>query len=174
MSAPGGPSDGTQTAAPVLGRGRLRRITFGSTSAVVTSIGLAVGFASTRTSRVSLITSLLIVGIADNLTDSLSIHLYQESEGLEAHEAFVSTVTNFLARISITATFVVLAATLTSWVLIGAAMAWGLVLLGLLTVSLARQRHASVGRELLRHYAIAAVVIGVSRVIGTVVNAHFH
>ena len=153
-------------------RGRLRRVSFGSTSAVVTSIGLVVGFATTGTSRATLVASLLIVGIADNLSDSLSIHLYQESEGLEPHEAFVSTVTNFLTRLTITATFVALAVTLKDWALIICATAWGLVVLGMLTVSLAHERNAPVGRELIRHFAIAAVVIALSRAIGTLVISH--
>lgn len=153
-------------------RVRLRRVSFGSTSAVVTSIGLVVGFASTDMSRATLIASLLIVGIADNLSDSLSIHLYQEAEDLDPHEAFVSTVTNFLTRLAITATFVVLAATLTgAWLTVVAAV-WGLAVLGVLTVSLAHQRHAPLRRELIRHYAIAIAVIVLSRLIGTFVAAH--
>ena len=147
-------------------------MSFGSTSAVVTSIGLVVGFASTHALRTTLIASLLIVGVADNLTDSLSIHLYQESEGLEPHEAFVSTVTNFLTRLAITATFVALAATLTNWILITVTTVWGLAVLGMLTVSLAHQRHSPVRRELIRHFAVAVVVIALSRAIGTLITTH--
>jgi len=154
------------------GRARLRRVSFGSTSAIVTSIGLVVGFASTDTSRATLIASLLIVGVADNLTDSLSVHLYQESDGLDAHEAFVSTVTNFLARLAITATFVALVATLTGGRLIIVATIWGLAALAILTVSLAHQRHAPVSRELVRHFAIVVAVIALSRAIAAVVTAH--
>ena len=131
-----------------------------------------VGFASTGTSQATLIAGLLIVGIADNLSDSLSVHLYQEAEGLDPHEAFVSTVTNFLTRLAITATFVVLAATLTGWWLVTVAAAWGLAVLGVLTVSLAHQRHAPVRRELIRHFAIALAVIVLSRLIGTFVTTH--
>jgi VIT1/CCC1 family predicted Fe2+/Mn2+ transporter len=148
----------------------LRRVSFGSTSAVVTSIGLVVGFASA--SRATLIASLLIVGVADNLTDSLSVHLYQEAEGLEPHEAFTSTITNFAARLTITATFVALAAVLEDGWLIAAATTWGLAVLGVLTVSLARQRHSPVRRKLVQHFAIVIVVIALSRVIGAFVTSH--
>ncbi|HXY27142.1 MAG TPA: hypothetical protein VEH82_02580 [Acidimicrobiales bacterium] len=136
----------------------------------MTSIGLVVGFALTSSARATLIASLLIVGLADNLTDSLSIHLYQESEGLESHEAFVSTVTNFATRLAITATFVALAAFLAGWALVAVATVWGLVVLGAMTISLAHQRHASVGRELVRHFVVAGVVIALSLLIGSVVS----
>ena len=152
------------------GRPALRRVSFGSTSAVVTSIGLVVGFGSAQ--RATLIASLLIVGIADNLTDSLSVHLYQEAEGLEEHEAFTSTVTNFVARLTITATFVALVALLHDGWLMATAITWGLIVLGMLTISLAHQRNAPVRRELIRHYAIALIVIALSRAIGAYVNAH--
>jgi VIT1/CCC1 family predicted Fe2+/Mn2+ transporter len=138
----------------------------------VTSLGLIVGFASTTTARATLIASLMIIGIADNLTDSLSVHLYQEAEGLESQEAFVSTATNFMARLAITATFILLVGFLSGGGLAIIAIIWGLTLLGILTVSLARQRHAPVGRELIRHFTIAFVVIAVSRVIGLFVTAH--
>lgn len=152
-------------------RGQLRRVSFGSTAAVVTSIGLVVGFARTSSARPTLIASLLIVGLADNLTDSLSIHLYQESEGLESQEAFVTTVTNFVTRLAITATFVMLAALLTGWTLVIVATAWGLIVLGSMTISLAHQRHASASRELVRHFTIAGVVVGLSLIIGSLVSA---
>ncbi len=147
-------------------------MSFGSTAAVVTSLGLVAGFASTGTSQAALITSLLIIGIADNLSDSLSVHLYQEAEELERHEAFVSTVSNFLTRLLITAAFLLLAVTLTGGWLIIVATVWGLAVLGGLTVLLAHQRHASVRRELMRHFAIAIAVIALSRLIGTFITAH--
>jgi VIT1/CCC1 family predicted Fe2+/Mn2+ transporter len=150
----------------------LRRVSFGSTSAVVTSIGLVVGFATTGTPRATIIGGLLIVGIADNLTDSLSVHLYQESEGLAPDEAWISTVTNFCARFAITATFVALVAVLSSPWLVPVTIVWGLAVLGTLTVLLAWQRHAPVGRELLRHFAITLVVIALSRAIGLAVSTH--
>jgi hypothetical protein len=148
----------------------LRRVSFGSTSAVITSIGLVVAFGSDADA--TLIASLLVVGIADNLTDSLSVHLYQEAEGLEQHEAFTSTVTNFLTRLGITASFVALVAVLNGGWLIAVTVSWGLAVLGLLTTALAHERGASVGRELARHYTIAVVVIVLSRAIGDYVNAH--
>ena len=79
---------------------------------------------------------------------------------------------NFLTRLAITASFVLLAVTLTGAWLVGVAAGWGLAVLGVLTVSLAHQRQAPVRRELIRHYAIAVAVILLSRLIGNFVSAH--
>lgn len=79
----------------------LPRVSFGAVSAVVTSIGLIVGFGAADISKPTIIAGLLIVGLADNLTNSLSIHIYQESERLEQHAAFVATLSNFVTRLVI-------------------------------------------------------------------------
>ena len=70
----------------------LRWISFGSPSAIVTSMALIVGLDTATATRMTVLASLLIIGIADNLTDSLSVHIYQESERLAGTHAFRTTV----------------------------------------------------------------------------------
>jgi len=146
-------------------------VSFGGTSAVVTSIGLTVGFATATANRAALVGSLLIVGIADNITDSLSVHVYQESEGLEPGQAIRSTASNFATRLVVTATFVAIAAFVPRPLVALSAMAWGAVLLAALTRSLARERDVPTRRELVRHLGVAAIVIVVSRVIGGAIGS---
>jgi len=57
-----------------------------------------------------MVSALLIAALADNLTDSLSIHMYQESECLEQREVFVGTVTNFATRFIVCLSFVLIVA----------------------------------------------------------------
>ena len=59
---------------------RLPLVSFGATTAIVTSVGPVVGFGSADVRKSAIISGLLIVGLADNLTDTLSIHIFQESE----------------------------------------------------------------------------------------------
>src|SRR3974377_2372069 len=76
------------------------RISFGGTAAIVTSMALISGLSAPGESRASLIGALLIAAVADNLTDSLSVHMYQESERLEQREVFIGTLTNFGTRLA--------------------------------------------------------------------------
>ncbi|MDR3529876.1 MAG: hypothetical protein P4L90_04845, partial [Rhodopila sp.] len=78
----------------------LRWVSFGSPAAIVTSMALTVGLGATTASNAAVVGSLLIIGVADNLTDSLSIHIYQESERMAQREAFRTTVANYAARLS--------------------------------------------------------------------------
>jgi hypothetical protein len=74
---------------------KISRIGFGGTAAIVTSMALITGLNAVGTGKSALITALLLAALADNLTDSLSIHIYQESERLDEREAFIGTLSNF-------------------------------------------------------------------------------
>jgi hypothetical protein len=53
---------------------RLSTLSYGGTAAIVTGMGLVVAFDAGTSSKAALISSLLVVAIADNLADSLAIH----------------------------------------------------------------------------------------------------
>jgi len=55
---------------------KLTTLSYGGTAAIVTGMGLVVAFDAGTTSKATLISSLLVVAIADNLADSLAIHVY--------------------------------------------------------------------------------------------------
>jgi hypothetical protein len=78
---------------------KITRISFGGTAAIVTSMALMAGLEAANAAKAAEVSALLIAAVADNLTDSLSVHLYQESEGLERREAFVGTLANFATRL---------------------------------------------------------------------------
>ena len=145
----------------------LTQLSYGGTAAIVTGMGLIVGFDRATASKATLIGSLLLIAVADNLADSLAIHAYQESERLASKQAFRSTVTNFLTRFLVTSSFVILVLALPLGRLTPVALAWGMVLLGTLTYFVARHRGVAPLREVAKHLAVAMVVIAASRAIGT-------
>lgn len=152
-------------------RGRWRGISYGAASAIVTSTGLVVGFGAAAVPRSILVGALLIVGFGDNLTDSLSIHIYQESERLETGAALRATLGNFTTRAIVALSFVVITVGLAGASRAIAASAWGTTLLALLTWLVADERHANRGLEVAKHLAVALVVIVASRAIGVLVTA---
>lgn len=151
---------------------RLPTVSFGAVSAIVTSVGLIVGFGAAGISKATVVAGLLIVGIADNLTDSLSIHVYQESERLEEHAAFRATLGNFMTRLVISLSFVALVLQSSNDNTVWLALLWGGSLLIGLTWIVAKRRGTNVTVEVLKHLAVATVVIVVSRVIGTFISTH--
>ena len=151
---------------------KLNWVSFGSTAAIVTSMGLITGLGAAPSLRPSLISSLLIVAIADNISDSLSIHVYQESERLAPRAAFRATLTNFFARFAVALSFVGLVVVLPGRTVIPAALGWGLVLLGLLSCFLARDRGVRPFLEIGKHLLVASAVLALSRGVGAWISVH--
>ena len=76
---------------------------------------------------------------------------------------------NFVTRLLVSLSFVLLVLTLPlGWALVVALM-WGLLLLGTLTRLVARRRGANLARELWKHLATTLTVLAVSRIIGILI-----
>ena len=144
-----------------------RTFSFGSTSAVVTSMGLIIGLGTATTRTATIVSGLLIVAVADNITDSLSIHVYQEAEKLEARAAFRATLTNFVARLLVALTFAIIVLVLPDPYAGIVALAWGFLLLAGLSYIVARARNVRPVPEVGKHLGVAILVIAASRVIGS-------
>jgi len=151
-----------------------RKFTFGGTSAIVTSMGLVIGLGAARASTATIVSGLLIVGLADNMTDSLSIHMYQEAERLDQRAAFKATTSNFVTRILTALSFVVVVLLLPRAYGGIVALSWGCLLLALISFAVAQARGASPLRETAKHLTVGALVIAASRLIGGWIAAYVH
>lgn len=134
-------------------------------------MALIVGLDAANAGKAAMVSALLIAAVADNLTDSLSVHMYQESERLEEREAFIGTLSNFVTRLVVCLTFVLIVVLFRTHVAaIGGV--WGMLLLIVLNYILARYRNVGAMSELGKHLAVALVVILVSKGIGHWITVH--
>ena len=145
------------------------RFSFGMTSAIVTNLALIVGLDSTANAKVSIVASILVIALADNISDSLGIHIYQESEQLERKEIWFSTATNFLARLLVSLTFIFIIIWLPIATAVASSVAWGLLLLAGLSYIIARDEGGNPYLEILRHLGIAIAVIMASEWLGRLI-----
>lgn len=113
--------------------------------------------------KISIIGSLLVIGLADNLTASLSVHIYQEAERLAHRQALSTTAANYVARLTVTASFVLLVVLLPARTVAVAAVAWGILLLSGLSYLLAQARQGSATGEIFKHTGVALGVIVMRR-----------
>ncbi|HVO76776.1 MAG TPA: hypothetical protein VMT60_02215, partial [Candidatus Bathyarchaeia archaeon] len=77
----------------------INKFSMGATAAIITSMGLIAGLNQGDSARISVITGLLIIAIADNVSDSLGIHIYKESEGASRRDINSFTYGNFTIRL---------------------------------------------------------------------------
>jgi hypothetical protein len=80
----------------------------GATAAIITSMGLIAGLTHGDNAKTGIITGLLIVAIADNISDSLGIHIYKESEGASRRDINSFTYGNFVVRLFFAFTFILI------------------------------------------------------------------
>ena len=152
-------------------KSKLRRVSFGATAAIVTNVGLIAGLNAASAARSAVVGSLMIVALADNLTDSLGVHVYQESERLAQRDALRTTLTNFAARFLVSLSFVACVLLLPAPVCVYVSAMWGLRLLSGLSYLLGRERNVSPIKEIFKHCALALAVIVLSALVGTWIPA---
>jgi len=135
------------------------KFSFGMTSATVTDLALIVGLNQTANAKMSIIAAILIIALADNISDSLGIHIFQESERVERKEIWLSTSTNFITRILVSLTFMLLVIFLPMHLAVISSIVWGLLLLTFLSYTVAKDEGINPSLEVIKHLGIAILVI---------------
>lgn len=151
----------------------LKNYIFGSTAAIITDISIIVGLGSARASKGPIIGSLLTIALADNISDSLGIHLYKETEGLSQRLSLLSTALNFLSRLLVSLSFIGIVVYLSMSQAIIVAIVWGLLLLVLLSFLITRSNKENSVLEVVKHVLVAIVVVVLSRWVGGLIAAKF-
>ena len=149
------------------------RFSFGSTSAIITNLALMAGLHSEPNAQISIIGGILVIALADNISDSFGIHIYQESEKIETREVWFSTILNFIARIVVSLSFIILIWCLTLNIAILASLLWGLSLLAVVSYLVAKNEGANPYLSILTHLLIAVTVIFLSNFVGDLLIGRF-
>jgi VIT1/CCC1 family predicted Fe2+/Mn2+ transporter len=149
------------------------RFSFGATSAIITNLGIITGLDTLAHPKLSIIGALLVIALADNLSDSFGIHIYQESEHIAKKEVWLSTLTNFLTRLFVSSTFIILIIVLPIRLAAVCSVIWGLFVLTVMTYTIAKQQKINPFSAIFVHLTIAVVVVVASNFIGAFVITRF-
>jgi VIT1/CCC1 family predicted Fe2+/Mn2+ transporter len=149
------------------------RFSFGATSAIITNLGIITGLDTLTHPKLSIIGALLVIALADNLSDSFGIHIYQESEHIGKKEVWLSTLTNFLTRLFVSSTFIILIIVLPIRLAAVCSVIWGLLILIVMTYTIAKQQQISPYSAIFVHLTIAVIVVVASNFIGAFVITRF-
>lgn len=146
------------------------KFSLGATAAIITSMGLIAGLNFGIHAKAAIIGGLLVIALADNISDTFAIHIYKESETSDRAEIFTTTAGNFLVRLLITLSFVVLTLALPMSVLIYVESAWGLFLLALLSIHISNAKGTLAAKEIVLHLVLAILVVISSRCLGLLIS----
>ncbi len=152
---------------------RKNKFLFGSTAAIITNMGLIVGLFSSPNARVNIIGSILIIAIADNISDTLGIHIYQEAEGLKAKEVWLSSFTNFISRFIVSLLFILLILALPLKTAVVCCLILGLLIISFTSYFIAVHKGKNPYLSVFEHIGVAVIVVILSRVLGNFIISQF-
>ncbi len=142
-------------------------ISFGLTSAVITILGLMVGLNSSTSSKKAVIGGVLVIAIADALSDATGIHMSEESENKHTEkEIWQSTFWTFFGKLFFGLTFIVPLIFLELKKAVFVNIFWGFFLLSFLSYFLARLQKKKAFSVIFEHLLILTVVIFLANFIG--------
>ena len=149
-------------------------VSFGLTSGVITTLGLMVGLYYSTGAKVAVIGGVLVIAVADSLSDALGIHISEESENKHSNrEIWEATFATFGAKLVVTLTFIVPVVLLDLFPAIVASVAWGFLLIGLFSYYISRESEPKPWKVVAEHFFIAVVVIVATCLIGNWISGVF-
>jgi VIT1/CCC1 family predicted Fe2+/Mn2+ transporter len=155
-------------------KGARTGIFFGATSGVITTIGLITGLNAGTNSLVAVLGGILVVAVADAMSDALGIHIAQEADPDSTEEhIWAATIWTFVTKLVVALSFAVPLLWLPLQTAVAVAVAWGLLVITLLSAYLARMQRVAALPIVTEHLGIAIVVVAISHYIGIWVNSTF-
>jgi len=144
---------------------------FGLTSGIITTLGLIVGLHSSTHSRLVIIGGILVIAIADAMSDSLAMHISEESENDHtSREIWEATIATFLAKFVFASIFLapVLLLALSTAIIVSVII--GLSLIAVFSYYIAVQDKVSPQKAITEHLVIAIVVILITHFLGDILS----
>ena len=146
-------------------------VSFGMTSAVITTLGLMVGLHSGTHSKAVVLGGILTIAIADAFSDALGIHVSEESEDLHTPvQIWEATLVTFMAKLLFALTFAVPVLLLPLSRAILVSLVWGLSILAVLSYAMARTRGEKPWKVVGEHILIAIVVVAITHWVGDLIG----
>lgn len=125
------------------------------------------GLHSSTHSTLVVIGGILIIAIADALSDALGIHISEESEIKHStREIWESTISTFLSKFVFALTFIIPFLLLSLSAAIIASLIWGFSLIILFSLYLAKQQNLTPYKVVLEHLIIAIIVVVITHYVG--------
>jgi VIT1/CCC1 family predicted Fe2+/Mn2+ transporter len=140
---------------------------FGATSGVITTLGLITGLNAGTQSITAVLGGIFVIAVADSMSDALGIHLAEEADPQTDHEhVWQATITTFLTKFIFALSFAVPLLLLPLGPAVWASIAWGMLVIIVLSYLLAKSQNESPWFIILEHLGIAILVVVLSHFIG--------
>jgi VIT1/CCC1 family predicted Fe2+/Mn2+ transporter len=130
-----------------------------------------VGLESETNSKWVVIGGILTIAVADAFSDALGIHLSEESKkDSDGKQIWESTVATFLTKFLFAMSFLVPVFFLPLGEAVLISVLWGILVLGLLSVRIAKAKNEKPLRVVIEHVGVALLVITITHYLGKYIS----
>ncbi len=148
----------------------LKGISFGITSGVVTTVGLLMGLAASTNAVLPVISGILIIAVADALSDSFGIFVEEESSGVSIKSMREAAAATFLAKFFVALSFISFFIFFPLDLAVLCSVIWGVFLSGTFSLYLAKIKNQKKLPFALSHIALTLIVIFLSHYLGKLIS----
>jgi VIT1/CCC1 family predicted Fe2+/Mn2+ transporter len=135
---------------------------FGITSGVITTMGVVVGLHSGTHEKLAVLVGILVLAVADALSDAIGIHISEEAENKHTvHELWQSAFFTFISKLSVSLSFIVPIQLLELNMAILVSVVWGALLISVFSYVMAKSQNQNPAKVIGEHVTVMlAAVIG--------------
>ena len=147
---------------------------FGLTSGVITTLGLIIGLHSGTHSKLAVLAGLIVLAIADAMSDAMGIHVSEEAEMEHStRELWETTSFTFASKFVVSFSFMIPIVLLEISAAIVASVVWGVVLIMIFSFGMAKAQKQNPTRVIVEHILITIAVVILAHYIGDAVYEAF-
>jgi len=150
-------------------------LSFGLTSAIITTLGLMVGLNSGTHSKLAVLGGIMTIAVADAFSDAMGIHVSEESENKHStREVWESTIATFFSKLFFALTFIVPVLIFENlFTAVVVSIIWGLLLLSIVSFRMAKKQNIKPWRVVTEHLVIALIVVAATNYTGELIATLF-
>jgi vacuolar iron transporter family protein len=138
---------------------RGKYFSFGATSAVITGLAVIVSLSRTANPVIAITTALVVIAIADNISDSFGIHVHQESQKESVREVRKTTFANFVTRVAVVSIFVLLVILFPVNAAVILSIFFGIAVISVISYFIAKEQEVKPRKIMVQHLLITTLVI---------------
>ena len=148
-------------------------IGFGISSSTITTLGLMTGLFAGTESRIVVIGAIITIAVADAFSDSLAIHIAEESKKETKKHVWESTISAFFTKFFLALTYLpaIVFLPIETGVVLNIIM--GITLLGAYSYYVALERKDNPVYTIFEHISVGTLVIIITYILGRIVSIYF-
>ena len=147
---------------------------FGITSGTITTLGLIVGLHSGTQSKLAILVGIIVLAVADALSDAIGIHISEEAENEHTtSEQWQSAFFTFISKLCVALSFIIPLQLFDIFTAIIASVIWGALLISVFSYLMAKSQKQNPAKVIAEHVTVMLAVIVIAHFIGDFVHELF-